>query len=143
MAGWWLDIDRYADTVGFHGNQNQQFFPDRDYVIDSFNANTPFNQFTWGQLARDLLPNPTTDWLVATSAASTTSIPFRPRLRSRARGSRSVTPSCGSWRSVSSTRPRGRARPDPREGLNGTAARRSAAPLPTVGCRWMAVTPES
>jgi hypothetical protein len=66
MAVWWLDIARYADTVGFHGDQNQRIFPYRDYVIAAFNANKPFDQFTREQLAGDLLPNPTTEQLVAT-----------------------------------------------------------------------------
>ncbi len=66
MAVWWLDIARYADTVGFHGDQNQRIFPYRDYVIDAFNSNKPFDQFTREQLAGDLLPNPTTEQLVAT-----------------------------------------------------------------------------
>ncbi|MEY4402965.1 MAG: hypothetical protein RIR91_1000, partial [Verrucomicrobiota bacterium] len=42
MAVWWLDIARFADTVGFHGDQNQRIFPYRDYVINAFNANKPF-----------------------------------------------------------------------------------------------------
>ncbi len=66
MAVWWLDIARYADTVGFHGDQNQRIFPYRDYVIDAFNANKSFEQFTREQLAGDLLPDPTTEQLVAT-----------------------------------------------------------------------------
>ena len=66
MAVWWLDIARYADTVGFHGDQNQRIFPYRDYVIAAFNANKPFDQFTREQLAGDLLPDPTTEQLVAT-----------------------------------------------------------------------------
>ena len=66
MAVWWLDIARYADTVGFHGDQNQRIFPYRDYVISAFNANKGFDQFTREQLAGDLLPNPTTEQLVAT-----------------------------------------------------------------------------
>ncbi|HRQ90778.1 MAG TPA: DUF1549 domain-containing protein, partial [Bacteroidia bacterium] len=66
MAVWWLDIARYSDTVGFHGDQNQRIFPYRDYVIDAFNSNKPFDQFTREQLAGDLLPNPTTEQLVAT-----------------------------------------------------------------------------
>ncbi len=66
MAVWWLDIARYADTVGFHGDQNQRIFPYRDYVIAAFNSNKPFDQFTREQLAGDLLPNPTTEQLVAT-----------------------------------------------------------------------------
>ncbi|MGB8854415.1 MAG: PSD1 and planctomycete cytochrome C domain-containing protein [Pirellulales bacterium] len=66
MAVWWLDIARYADTVGFHGDQNQRIFPYRDYVINAFNSDKGFDQFTREQLAGDLLPNPTTEQLVAT-----------------------------------------------------------------------------
>ena len=66
MAVWWLDIARYADTVGFHGDQNQRIFPYRDYVIAAFNTNMPFDQFTREQLAGDLLESPTTEQLVAT-----------------------------------------------------------------------------
>ncbi|MBL9188538.1 MAG: PSD1 domain-containing protein [Opitutaceae bacterium] len=66
MAVWWLDIARYADTVGFHGDQNQRIFPYRDYVIGAFNTNKRFDQFTREQLAGDLLPAPTPDQLVAT-----------------------------------------------------------------------------
>ncbi|NDC64786.1 MAG: DUF1549 domain-containing protein, partial [Planctomycetia bacterium] len=66
MAVWWLDVARFADTVGFHGDQNQRIFPYRDWVIAAFNANKPFDDFTREQLAGDLLPNPTTDQLVAT-----------------------------------------------------------------------------
>lgn len=65
-AVWWLDVARFADTVGFHGDQNQRVFPYRDYVINSFNANKRFDQFTLEQLAGDLLPKPTTEQLVAT-----------------------------------------------------------------------------
>ena len=66
MAQPWLDLVRFADTVGYHGDQNQRVFPYRDYVIDSFNRNTPFDRFTREQLAGDLLPNPTPEQLVAT-----------------------------------------------------------------------------
>jgi len=66
MAVWWLDVARFTDTVGFHGDQNQRIFPYRDYVINSFNTNKRFDQFTIEQLAGDLLPQPTTEQLVAT-----------------------------------------------------------------------------
>jgi hypothetical protein len=66
MAVPWLDVVRYADTVGYHGDQLQRIFPYRDYVIDSFNKNKPFDQFTIEQLAGDLLPNPTTEQWIAT-----------------------------------------------------------------------------
>jgi hypothetical protein len=66
MAVWWLDVARFTDTVGFHGDQNQRIFPYRDYVINAFNSNKHFDQFTIEQLAGDLLPNPTAEQLVAT-----------------------------------------------------------------------------
>ncbi|HEY5314095.1 MAG TPA: DUF1549 domain-containing protein, partial [Pirellulales bacterium] len=66
MAVWWLDVARFTDTVGFHGDQLQRIFPYRDYVIEAFNRNKPFDQFTVEQLAGDLLPKPTTEQLVAT-----------------------------------------------------------------------------
>jgi Protein of unknown function (DUF1549)/Planctomycete cytochrome C len=59
LAIWWLDLVRYADTVGYHGDQPVSVSPFRQYVIDSFNENKPFDQFTIEQLAGDLLPNPT------------------------------------------------------------------------------------
>jgi hypothetical protein len=65
MAVWWLDIARFADTVGFHGDQNQRIFPYRDYVINAFNANKPFDAFTREQLAGDLLPGATEEQKVA------------------------------------------------------------------------------
>lgn len=57
MAVPWLDAVRFADTVGFHGDQNQNNFPYRDWVIDAFNRNLPFDRFTAEQLAGDLLPD--------------------------------------------------------------------------------------
>ncbi len=66
MAVWWLDVARFTDTVGFHGDQNARNFPYRDYVVDAFNQNKSFAQFTIEQLAGDLLPKPTTEQLVAT-----------------------------------------------------------------------------
>ncbi len=64
-AMWWLDLVRYADTVGYHGDQDMSVSPFRQYVVDSFNANKPFDQFTVEQLAGDLLPNPTREQLIA------------------------------------------------------------------------------
>ena len=66
MATWWFDLVRYADTVGYHGDQDHRITPYRDYVIKSFNDNLPFSQFTIEQLAGDLLPNPTMWQLIAT-----------------------------------------------------------------------------
>ena len=66
LAIYWLDLVRYADTVGYHGDQDQNISPYRDYVIDAFNRNLPFDQFTREQLAGDLLENPTLDQKIAT-----------------------------------------------------------------------------
>jgi len=55
MAMYWLDLVRFADTVGYHGDQDHNISPYRDYVIRSFNQNLPFDQFTREQLAGDLL----------------------------------------------------------------------------------------
>ncbi len=66
MAMYWLDLVRYADTVGYHGDQDQSISPYRDYVIDAFNDNMPFDQFTREQLAGDLLPDATVDQKIAT-----------------------------------------------------------------------------
>ncbi len=65
MAIYWLDLVRYADTVGYHGDQDHNISPYRDWVINSFNENMRFDQFTREQLAGDLLPNPTTAQQVA------------------------------------------------------------------------------
>jgi hypothetical protein len=65
MAVYWLDLVRYADTVGYHGDQDHNASPYRDYVIDAFNRDMPLDQFTREQLAGDLLPEPTTDQLTA------------------------------------------------------------------------------
>lgn len=66
MATYWLDLVRYADTVGYHGDQDHNISPYRDYVIDSFNDDLPFNEFTRQQLAGDLLSNPTLSQQIAT-----------------------------------------------------------------------------
>ncbi len=65
MSIYWLDLVRYADTVGYHGDQNVSQWPYRDYVIQAFNSNMPYDQFVREQLAGDLLPQATLDQLVA------------------------------------------------------------------------------
>lgn len=65
MAVHWLDLVRYADTTGFHGDCDYSVWPYRDYVIRAFNENMPFDQFTTEQLAGDLLPNATREQRVA------------------------------------------------------------------------------
>ncbi len=56
MAIYWLDVARYADSNGFHGDNPRTMWLYRDYVIDAFNSNMPFDQFTKEQLAGDLIP---------------------------------------------------------------------------------------
>jgi hypothetical protein len=65
MATYWLDLVRYADTVGYHGDQEHPISPYRDWVIRAFNDNVPFDRFTLEQLAGDLLPDATIDQKIA------------------------------------------------------------------------------
>ena len=65
MAIGWLDVVRFADTIGYHSDTPRNIWPYRDYVIRSFNNNKPFDQFTREQLAGDLFPNPTMEERVA------------------------------------------------------------------------------
>ncbi|MEL7266117.1 MAG: PSD1 and planctomycete cytochrome C domain-containing protein, partial [Planctomycetota bacterium] len=65
MAIYWLDLVRYADSVGYHGDQSVSQYPYRDYVISTFNNNLPYDQFIREQLAGDLLPNATLQQRVA------------------------------------------------------------------------------
>lgn len=55
LAVYWLDLVRYADTVGYHGDQGHHASPYRDYVIDALRRNLPFDAFTREQLAGDLI----------------------------------------------------------------------------------------
>ncbi len=65
MAMYWLDLVRYANTVGYHGDQEHAISPYRDWVIKAFNDNMPFDQFTVEQLAGDLVQDPTVDQQIA------------------------------------------------------------------------------
>ena len=65
LAIYWLDLVRYADTVGYHGDQNVSQSPYRDYVIKAFNENMPYDRFVREQLAGDLLPDASLEQLVA------------------------------------------------------------------------------
>ena len=59
MTVFWLDLVRYADSIGFHSDNPRNVTPFRDYVIAAFNENKRFDQFTIEQLAGDLIPNAT------------------------------------------------------------------------------------
>jgi hypothetical protein len=66
LARFWLDAARYGDTHGLHLDNYREMWPYRDWVIDAFNSNKPYDRFLTEQLAGDLLPGATLDQLVAT-----------------------------------------------------------------------------
>ena len=66
IAQHWLDLARYADSDGHHRDFARKMWPYRDWVIQAFNQNKPFDEFTIEQLAGDLLPNPTLNQRIAT-----------------------------------------------------------------------------
>ncbi|MBB74940.1 MAG: hypothetical protein CMJ75_10555 [Planctomycetaceae bacterium] len=66
MAQEWLDVSRYGDTDGLFEDHPRSIHPWRDWVVDAFNANLPYNQFITWQLAGDLLPDATVAQRVAT-----------------------------------------------------------------------------
>jgi len=66
MAMQWLDLARYADTHGYHIDSHREMWHWRDWVINAFNKNMPFDRFTIEQLAGDLLPNATLEQKIAT-----------------------------------------------------------------------------
>ena len=67
MAVDWLDISRYADSYGFQVDREREVWLWRDWVIEAFNANLPFDQFVTWQIAGDMLPNPTREQQLATA----------------------------------------------------------------------------
>ncbi len=62
----WLDAARYADSNGYEKDRQRNVWPYRDYVIDAFNRDLPYDRFIVEQLAGDLLPNPSPEQIVAT-----------------------------------------------------------------------------
>jgi hypothetical protein len=76
MAQWWLDLARYADTNGYHIDNNRDIWLWREWVIKAFNRNVPFDRFTVEQLAGDLLPNRTLDQRVASGFNRNTMVNF-------------------------------------------------------------------
>jgi hypothetical protein len=65
-ARYWLDAARYGDTHGIHIDNYREIWPYRDWVIDAFNRNEPFDQFTIDQIAGDLRPHATIEQQIAT-----------------------------------------------------------------------------
>ncbi len=66
MAAKWLDAARYADTNGYQTDAERSMWRWRDWVIDAFNRNLPYDRFTVEQIAGDLLPGATRDQIIAT-----------------------------------------------------------------------------
>ena len=62
----WLDAARYADSDGYEKDMSREMWPYRDYVINAFNKDLPYDQFILEQFAGDMLPNATQDQIVAT-----------------------------------------------------------------------------
>ena len=67
MANLWLDVARYADTFGYQADVNMEVWPWRDWVIEAFSKNLPYDQFITWQLAGDLLRNATQEQKLATA----------------------------------------------------------------------------
>jgi len=66
-ASVWLDVARYADSKGYEKDGFRDAWRYRDWVIDAFNNDMPYNQFLMEQLAGDLLPHPTDEQIIATA----------------------------------------------------------------------------
>ena len=66
-AAMWLDLARYADSQGYEKDLHRTAWPYRNWVIDAFNRDLPFDEFTVKQIAGDLLPKPTLDDVLATT----------------------------------------------------------------------------
>lgn len=66
MANEWMDVARYADSHGYQDDGESEMWPWRDWVINAFNKNLPYNQFITYQIAGDLLPMATKEQVIAT-----------------------------------------------------------------------------
>jgi len=67
MAQGWLDLARYADTYGYQNDVGRRVWPYRDWVIQAYNDNLPYDEFVRHQLAGDLIPQPTISTKTATA----------------------------------------------------------------------------
>ena len=63
----WLDLARYADTKGYERDDSRSIWRYRDYLINAFNKDKPYDRFLIEQLAGDLLPGATDDQFIATA----------------------------------------------------------------------------
>ena len=88
----WLDAARYADTNGYQNDRPRDMWRWRDWVIEAFNANMPFDRFTVEQLAGDLLPNGRR-WRSASPLDSIATIAAMPRTARIRTSTKSSTPS--------------------------------------------------
>jgi hypothetical protein len=66
-AGMWMDLARYSDTKGYERDDSRTIWKYRDWLINAFNNDEPYNQFLTEQIAGDLFPNPSDDQLIATA----------------------------------------------------------------------------
>lgn len=66
MASYWMDLSRYADTHGYQDDLERIMWPWRDWVINAYNVNMPYDQFVSNQLAGDLIPNASREQIIAT-----------------------------------------------------------------------------
>ena len=67
MAAHWMDVARYADSHGYLDDKHRPMWPWRDWVIQSFNQNQPYDEFITWQIAGDLLPNSSREQILATA----------------------------------------------------------------------------
>ncbi|MEQ9438164.1 MAG: DUF1553 domain-containing protein [Cyclobacteriaceae bacterium] len=67
MAAYWMDVARYADSYGYLDDKHRPMWPWRDWVIEAYNKNLPYDQFITWQLAGDLLPDATQEQILATA----------------------------------------------------------------------------
>ena len=67
MASDWLAVARYGDTHGYEADSRRMAWQWRDWVIEAFNSNLPYDQFITQQIAGDLMPNPSRNQIIATA----------------------------------------------------------------------------
>ena len=73
-ASVWMDLARYADSAGYADDGRREVWKYRDWLIDAFNRDLPFDQFTIEQIAGDLIPNATLDQKIATTFSRLTQV---------------------------------------------------------------------